>query len=185
MRGREFTAKWQARLEEFERLDAQVDGAALVRELLRDVAELRTSEEDELLPRGTGGDHGGGGLMTPNEIIARWRSRQQEWGRVRAQVDGATVCEEILIDLEALAADADEQLVTLTEGAEISGYSREHLGRLVRQGLLQNYGRPNAPKVRRGDLPRRPLPKTRDHSEVSSTRKGRIVRSVVEEGVPR
>lgn len=57
------------------------------------------------------------------------------------------------------AADqrADERL-TLAEAALRSGYSEDHLARLVREGRLPNAGRRGAPRIRAGDLPvRRPI----------------------------
>lgn len=51
-------------------------------------------------------------------------------------------------------AEANE-LLNLQEAARESGYSADHLGRLVRDGRIRNAGRPNAPRVRRGELPRK------------------------------
>ncbi len=45
--------------------------------------------------------------------------------------------------------------LTLEEAARRSGYNAGHLGRLVRQGKLPNAGRPYAPRIRAGDLPKR------------------------------
>jgi hypothetical protein len=44
------------------------------------------------------------------------------------------------------------ETMSLTEAAERTGYSAEHIGRLVRRGRLPNAGRKNAPRVRLGDL---------------------------------
>ena len=43
--------------------------------------------------------------------------------------------------------------MSLVDAAQVSGYSADHLGSLVRQGKLPNVGRKNAPRVRRTDLP--------------------------------
>jgi hypothetical protein len=48
-----------------------------------------------------------------------------------------------------------DRLLTLTEAAEMSGYSADHLGRCVRDGMIPNAGRPNSPRIRRADLPLR------------------------------
>jgi len=58
---------------------------------------------------------------------------------------------------EAVAADANE-LLNLTEAAAASGFSARTLSRRIEAGELENYGRPNAPRVRRGDLPRKAKP---------------------------
>jgi hypothetical protein len=72
-------------------------------------------------------------------------------------VDPAKLVEEVLRDAEALFGSEENELLTLTEAAKISGYTADHLGRQVRNGTLKNYGRPHAPRVRRADLPRKPL----------------------------
>lgn len=43
----------------------------------------------------------------------------------------------------------------LRDAARASGYSAVHLGRLVRAGAEEDFGRPNAPKIRLSDLPRK------------------------------
>lgn len=55
----------------------------------------------------------------------------------------------------ALEEEQDERL-TLREAAATSGYSVDHIGRLIRDGTLPNAGRSNAPRIRRGDLPIKP-----------------------------
>ena len=45
--------------------------------------------------------------------------------------------------------------LNLQQAAEWSGYSPAHLGRQLTEGKIPNTGRKNAPKVRRGDLPRK------------------------------
>jgi hypothetical protein len=58
--------------------------------------------------------------------------------------------------LRAFINARDEQVLTLAEAARRTGYSAEHLARLIRQGKLPNAGVPNRPRIRAGDLPRRP-----------------------------
>ena len=55
---------------------------------------------------------------------------------------------------EALRAAADESL-TLAEAAAESGYSKRRLRELVSEGSVPNAGRKGAPRIRRGDLPRK------------------------------
>jgi hypothetical protein len=94
-------------------------------------------------------------MPTDDDVIARWEQRQRDWARHKAQVDGVSVCDEVLADLRAMAADPEQPPLTLTEAASLSGYTREHLGRLVRQGKIENAGGPNAPRIRLKDLPRK------------------------------
>jgi hypothetical protein len=54
------------------------------------------------------------------------------------------------------------------------------LGRLLRQGLIPNAGRPHAPRIRRADLPRRaPLPGAGNGINLQSP--GNLARAVASE----
>jgi len=57
------------------------------------------------------------------------------------------------VELEQALKTLGEETLTLVEAAAISGYSADHLGSLVKHGRLRNYGRKNAPRIRRADLP--------------------------------
>ena len=94
--------------------------------------------------------------MTRTDVFAKWRVRREEWGRVDAHVNGAVLCDEVLRDLVEIQNAQDDELLTLREAAAISGYTEDHLGRLIRDGTIPNTGRRGAPRIRRGDLPRRP-----------------------------
>jgi len=98
-------------------------------------------------------------IANPNTLAAlreRWIARREELRRFHALVDGAVLCDELLSELDRLTDAAENEALSLTRAAAESGYSVDHLGRLVREGKLANLGRPNAPKVRRADLPRKP-----------------------------
>lgn len=90
--------------------------------------------------------------MTRDELSAKWEHRAAEWARLGVLVNGAQLAAEILEDLHELEAkDADETL-TLTDAAKELDMHPDSIGRAIRQGRLPNCGRPNAPRVRRGDL---------------------------------
>jgi hypothetical protein len=93
--------------------------------------------------------------MTLDEFKSLWEKRRDEYTRLRAQVDAATLIDHLLADLATVIIDAGASLLTLTQAAHVCGYSADHLGRLVRTGQLTNHGRRHAPRVRSGDLPRR------------------------------
>jgi hypothetical protein len=86
---------------------------------------------------------------------ARWLTRRDELRRMHALVDGAELCDALLADLDAFVSESSEEALSLRRAAAESGYSVDHLGRLIREGKLPNVGRTNAPKIRRGDLPRK------------------------------
>lgn len=86
------------------------------------------------------------------DLPAAWRQRAEDLKRWAAADGAACALERAAEELEqALKAEA-ETLLTLTEAAARTGYSSDHIGRLVRTGAVANAGRKNAPKVRLGDL---------------------------------
>jgi hypothetical protein len=114
-----------------------------------------------------------------DELRTKWRGRRDEFARFRASVDGAALCDELLADLEeAILANGDE-LLTLSEAARLSGYTADHLGRLVRDGKIANAGRPHAPRIRRGALPRKHGLRDDVISRIVPSERERIVRAVV------
>lgn len=94
--------------------------------------------------------------MTREEVYQAWEIRAEEFARLKAHVDGATLIRQLLADLDAVARDENEDTLTLEDAARVTGYSADHLGRLIRDGKLRNHGRRHRPRVRRGDLPQKP-----------------------------
>jgi hypothetical protein len=92
-------------------------------------------------------------VTTCDEAVTRWEARQAELSQLHAQVDGAALVGQFLLDLEALTKD--EPPVSLTTASERSGYSTGHLARLVKSGRLKDYGRKHAPRVRISECPRK------------------------------
>jgi hypothetical protein len=91
-----------------------------------------------------------------SEVIQRWTDRQTEWSRLHVQVDGAALAGEIVADLEKIAESDRGDELTLTAASALSGYSTDHLSRLIRDGSIPNAGRRGSPRIRRADLPIRP-----------------------------
>ena len=122
-------------------------------------------------------------------LPAAWRRQAKTLRRYGGQAI-ATALERCADELEGTIQERDDATYSLTEAARESGYSREHLGRLVRDGKIPNAGRPGAPRIARRDLPRKqpgpdspfapPLAQERGRRQVS----GRgIVRSIIEKGI--
>jgi hypothetical protein len=93
--------------------------------------------------------------MTTVELLAKWTAQAEEMRRRASLVSGAALCEEFVADLRSLAEGEEAVTLNLQQAARESGYSADHLGRLVRAGQIPNAGRPNAPRIRRRDLPRK------------------------------
>ncbi len=91
--------------------------------------------------------------MTTSELVSRWAARRDELRRLSAMVDGATLLDEVLVDLEDAAAA--EPLVSLTAAAPLTGYTPDHLSRLIRKGSLTNYGKKGSPRVNVSECPKK------------------------------
>jgi hypothetical protein len=92
--------------------------------------------------------------MTPAELVQAWR--QQAAAYDRDGQPGARLLARCADELEAALATTADALVPLNDAARLSGYSPDHLGRLIRDGKLMNLGTRHRPRVRVGDLPRKP-----------------------------
>ncbi|WP_420449777.1 hypothetical protein [Candidatus Palauibacter sp.] len=121
---------------------------------------------------------------TVEALPADWRKKAKSLRRYGGETP-ATAIERCADDLEATLVERDETTLSLVEAARESGYSRDHLGRLVRNGKIPNAGRPNAPRIARRHLPRKapaeaPLaaePRARERSNVQ------IVQSIIQKGM--
>ena len=91
---------------------------------------------------------------TAADMLARLRAELAVFQRWHAE-PYVTAIQRMIDDWEAMTAAESEQEYTLTDAAALCGYSADHLGKLVRDGMLRNYGRSGSPRVRRGDLPKR------------------------------
>ncbi len=68
---------------------------------------------------------------------------------------GAFVYREVADELEALLDRRDAETVSLTRAAEVSGYSRSYIYKLVRAGRLENVSDGWEIRLRRRDLPKK------------------------------
>ncbi len=95
------------------------------------------------------------GAMNPRELATAWREKAGEL-RDLALESEARAFERCASELERSLAEHDLEALTLQRAANESGYSYGHLQRLVGEGELENVGSIGSPRVRRGDLPRKP-----------------------------
>ena len=89
-------------------------------------------------------------------FLAKWRDEADAMRRRGALVPGAALCDEVLRDVVAVFETEQDALLTLQEAAARSGYTTDHLGKLIRQGRLANAGRWHSPRIKARDLPRKP-----------------------------
>jgi len=94
--------------------------------------------------------------MTADELFERWKLVRDFCERVGAFVNGSRVIDEMLHDFTLVERASRERLLTLREASALSGYSVDHLARLVRQSTIPNAGKARSPRIRLADLPRRP-----------------------------
>jgi hypothetical protein len=89
-------------------------------------------------------------------IEERWSSRKTDFLLLGVLVDGARMIDAFLADLRDLRETEDDERVTLSVAAAISGYSKDHLARLIRKGILPNSGRRHRPLLLRKHVPKKP-----------------------------
>jgi hypothetical protein len=94
--------------------------------------------------------------MTPAELPQTWRDRAAQLRRWAGAEGAAIAWEAAAAELDATMREAADAPLTLAEGARESNYSERRLRELVAEGAIPNAGRKGAPRIRRGDLPRRP-----------------------------
>ena len=90
--------------------------------------------------------------MYPADLPAEWRGTATVF-REHANEPVAIAYERCAQALEKALVAGGEEVLTLGEAAQESGYSPDHLGRMIRERQLRNAGRMGAPAIRRRDLP--------------------------------
>lgn len=78
----------------------------------------------------------------------------EEFG-AEAEARAVRRCAELV---ETRAREWVSEALTLEEAATETGFSYSALEKLIRRGQLPNVGRKGRPRIRRGDLPRKPAP---------------------------
>ena len=94
------------------------------------------------------------GRASVETLPATWRRQAKALRRYGGETP-AVALESCAAELETTLRERDETTLSLTDAARESGYSADHLGRLVRDGKIPNVGRPGAPRIARRHLPRK------------------------------
>ena len=88
-------------------------------------------------------------------LAARWRA-EADILRRRGAVAQAEALESCAIELEEYERERALEALTLEQAETESGYSYSALEKMIRRGELLNIGKRGSPRVRRGDLPKKP-----------------------------
>ncbi|MGH7628447.1 MAG: hypothetical protein ACREOF_03500 [Gemmatimonadales bacterium] len=112
--------------------------------------------------------------MTLADLVARWRDEAAPF-QTRGARAATEAAESYATELEAWSREHELEAITLEQAAAESGYTYSALEKMVRRKELPNVGRKGAPRVRRGDLPRKPCRREpeRDHGIAALTLAGR------------
>lgn len=96
--------------------------------------------------------------MTPRELAEQWRADADTLARYTPEL--ARIARTHADELTAALAALDDDALDLATAARESGYSADRLRHMIAAGSIPNAGRKGAPRVRRGDLPRKARTKT-------------------------
>ncbi len=123
--------------------------------------------------------------LTPVELLPKTWRKQARTLREYGGETPAVALESCAAQLDAALQERDEATLTLTDAARESGYSTDHLGRLVRDGKIPNAGRTGAPRIARRHLPRKTgaaKPRLAARPSVREVSTAQIVQSVIDRG---
>ena len=125
-------------------------------------------------------------IVLPTDLPAEWRDQAEGLRQFGADAQAKAV-DRCADHLEEVLRQEGDALLKLPEAAEESGYSSDHIGRLIREGRIPNAGRPGAPRIARRDLPTRATSRgssVPQHNRISDTSNAQIVQSIIiDEGV--
>ena len=122
------------------------------------------------------------GRASVRSLPDAWRRRAGKLRRYGAETS-AIALEACAEELETVLRERDETTLSLTDAARESGYSADHLGRLVRDGKIPNAGRPGAPRIARRHLPRKieaEAPRVAEKPRSRDLSNAQIVQSIID-----
>jgi hypothetical protein len=95
-------------------------------------------------------------LVQLSRLAQEFRDNQREALRLGASEEAANVWQAAAKELEKRTADSLLEPLTLDGAALESGYTRNHLNRMLRDGKVPNSGTDTDPRILRKHLPRKP-----------------------------
>ncbi len=124
------------------------------------------------------------GRASVETLPGAWRKQAKTLRQYGGETP-AVALEACAAQLEATLMERGETTLSLTDAARESGYSADHLGRLVRDGKIPNAGRPGAPRIALSHLPRKTgaaTPRLAEKAPLREISNAQIVQSVIERG---
>lgn len=91
---------------------------------------------------------------TPADLPDEWRALAAQQRRLGADAQ-ARILDFCADELAAALLRAGDELLSLSRAAKESGYTVDHLSRMVREGKIPNAGRKSKPLIRRSDMPQK------------------------------
>jgi len=123
------------------------------------------------------GDRPNPPVISPRDLPDVWREEAEHLRELGADPQAGTL-EWCARALEVAWDTWKNEELPLGPAAEESGYTADHLGRLLRDRKIHNAGAPDGPRIRRQDLPRKPRADVHCH-DVPLFSKEQIARSIV------
>ncbi len=93
--------------------------------------------------------------MELRDLSGRWRKRALLF-RSHADESLALAYERCADELDRVFENSDMKVLSLEEAEAESGYTKSHIRRLIREGVIPNSGTRSDPRVQRSHLPRKP-----------------------------
>jgi hypothetical protein len=124
-------------------------------------------------------------IALPADLLAEWRTHAEGLRHYGADAQ-ATAVDQCANRLEEAFRQMEDEQLTLQDAAEESGYTADHLGRLVRDGKIPNAGRPSAPRISRRDVPIKASPNVASLPQTSpsgDTDNAQVVQSIIQRGI--
>ena len=95
-------------------------------------------------------------MSAMQDLVTRWRSEADTVERCGHESTGKLI-RRMTGELEEALRDDQDETLTLAEAALESGYSVEHLRKLLANDVIPNAGAKGRPRICRRDLPARPV----------------------------
>jgi hypothetical protein len=109
---------------------------------------------------------------------AYWDALRTQGARLGSLVRLDAIAAEVVAELDEIMS-APENLLTLRQASELSGYSVDHLQRLVSSGCIPNVGCRGAPRIRQSDVPRKAPALDDDDGRDDLSDRRRMVRAAI------